>query len=223
MKKSEKRQKAVLDFMKNTIDSKGFPPTIREICLALDVKSTSTIHSDINALIKKGLVKKDPSKPRAISLVDHVSNYKGSYEPELMMPNSSLSSDVSVVEVPIIGDVAAGTPIFAESNIEDMLPLPARFINGGNNFILIVHGDSMINAGINDGDYLIVQEAKEANNGEIVVAMIDGDYNAEATVKKFYKEANHIRLQPENDYMEPIIVNDCKIVGKVKGVFRYIK
>lgn len=223
MKKSEKRQKAVLDFMKNTIDSKGFPPTIREICLALDVKSTSTIHSDINALIKKGLVRKDPSKPRAISLVDHVSNYKGSYEPELLMPNSSLSSDVSVVEVPIIGDVAAGTPIFAESNIEDMLPLPARFINGGNNFILIVHGDSMVNAGINDGDYLIVQEAKEANNGEIVVAMIDGDYNAEATVKKFYKEANHIRLQPENDYMEPIIVNDCKIVGKVKGVFRYIK
>lgn len=223
MKKSEKRQKAVLDFMKNTIDSKGFPPTIREICLALDVKSTSTIHSDINALIKKGLVKKDPSKPRAISLVDHVSNYKGSYEPEPLMPNSSLSSDVSVVEVPIIGDVAAGIPILAESNIEDFLPLPARFINGGNNFILIVHGDSMINAGINDGDYLIVQEAKEASNGEIVVAMIDGDYNAEATVKKFYKEDNLIRLQPENDYMEPIIVNDCKIVGKVKGVFRYIK
>lgn len=223
MKKSEKRQKAVLDFMKNTIDSKGFPPTIREICLALDVKSTSTIHSDINALIKKGLVKKDPSKPRAISLVDHVSNYKGSYDPELLMPNSNQSSDVSVVEVPIIGDVAAGIPIFAESNIEDILPLPARFINGGNNFILIVHGDSMVNAGINDGDYLIVQEAKEASNGEIVVAMIDGDYNAEATVKKFYKEDNHIRLQPENDYMEPIIVNDCKIVGKVKGVFRYIK
>lgn len=219
MKKSEKRQQAVLDFMRETIDEKGFPPTVREICTALGVKSTSTIHSDINTLIAKGLIKKDPSKPRAISLVDYTPN-KGTSKSSI---DESISpfSDISVVEVPVIGRVAAGEPILAESNIEDTMPIPARFIGNGNNFILTVHGSSMINVGINDGDYLLVQEANEARNGEIVVAMVEGEYDAEATVKRFFKEKDHIRLQPENDEMEPIIVPTCSIVGKVKGVFRY--
>ena len=207
MKKSEKRQNLVLNFMRDTIENKGFPPTIREICDALDVKSTSTIHSDINTLIKKGLVKKDPSKPRALSIVDN-------------NPTKNFS-DISVVEVPVIGSVAAGEPIFAESNIEDSMPIPARFIVSGNNFILRVKGKSMINIGINDGDYIVVEETVNANNGDIVVAMIDGEYDSEATVKRFFRENGHIRLQPENSHMDPIIVDDCSIVGKVRGVFRY--
>lgn len=207
MKKSEKRQNLVLNFMRDTIENKGFPPTIREICDALDVKSTSTIHSDINTLIKKGLVKKDPSKPRALSIVDN-------------NPTKNFS-DISVVEVPVIGSVAAGEPIFAESNIEDSMPIPARFIGSGNNFILRVKGKSMINIGINDGDYIVVEETVNANNGDIVVAMIDGEYDSEATVKRFFCENGHIRLQPENSHMDPIIVDDCSIVGKVRGVFRY--
>ena len=207
MKKSEKRQNLVLNFMRDTIENKGFPPTIREICDALDVKSTSTIHSDINTLIKKGLVKKDPSKPRALSIVDN-------------NPTKNFS-DISVVEVPVIGSVAAGEPIFAESNIEDSMPIPARFIGSGNNFILRVKGKSMINIGINDGDYIVVEETVNANNGDIVVAMIDGEYDSEATVKRFFRENGHIRLQPENSHMDPIIVDDCSIVGKVRGVFRY--
>ncbi len=207
MKKSEKRQNLVLNFMRDTIENKGFPPTIREICDALDVKSTSTIHSDINTLIKKGLVKKDPSKPRALSIVDN-------------NPTKNFS-DISVVEVPVIGSVAAGEPIFAESNIEDSMPIPARFIGSGNNFILRVKGKSMINIGINAGDYIVVEETVNANNGDIVVAMIDGEYDSEATVKRFFRENGHIRLQPENSHMDPIIVDDCSIVGKVRGVFRY--
>lgn len=207
MKKSEKRQNLVLSFMRDTIENKGFPPTIREICDALDVKSTSTIHSDINTLIKKGLVKKDPSKPRALSIVDN-------------NPTKNFS-DISVVEVPVIGSVAAGEPIFAESNIEDIMPIPARFIGSGNNFILRVKGKSMINIGINDGDYIIVEETVNANNGDIVVAMIEGEYDSEATVKRFFRENGHIRLQPENSHMDPIIVDHCSIVGKVRGVFRY--
>lgn len=219
MKKSEKRQQAVLDFMRTTIEEKGFPPTVREICTALGVKSTSTIHSDINALIVKGFVKKDPSKPRALSLVGFTPKQNNTES----IADSTVEkiSDISVVEVPVIGRVAAGEPILAESNIEDTMPLPARFIGGGNNFILTVHGSSMINVGINDGDYLIVQEANEARNGEIVVAMVEGEYDTEATVKRFFKEKDHIRLQPENDEMEPIIVPTCSIIGKVKGVFRY--
>lgn len=213
VKKSEKRQQQVLAYMKETIKLKGFPPTVREICDAIGIKSTSTVYSDIKALEDQGYIKKDPSKPRALAIVDSVS--KDTNEPIFE------TDDINIVQLPVIGNVAAGVPILSEQNIEDHIPFPARFIGNGNNFLLVVHGDSMVNVGINDGDYLIVQEDQTASNGDIVVAMIDGAFETEATVKRFYKEKGHIRLQPENDFMEPIIVDDCKIVGKVKGVFRY--
>ena len=213
VKKSEKRQQQVLAYMKETIKLKGFPPTVREICDAIGIKSTSTVYSDIKALEVQGFIKKDPSKPRALAIVDSIS--KDTKEPMFE------SDDINMVQLPVIGNVAAGVPILSEQNIEDNIPFPAIFIGNGNNFLLVVHGDSMVNVGINDGDYLIVQEGQTASSGDIVVAMVDGVFETEATVKRFYKEKGHIRLQPENDFMEPIIVDDCKIVGKVKGVFRY--
>jgi repressor LexA len=212
MKKSEQRQKDILNFMKKTIAAKGYSPTVREICQALSIKSTSTVHSDIKALEDKGLVKKDPSKQRTVLPVD-------------MMPASgsrTTEEDINTVSLPVIGQVAAGEPILAEQNIVDQFPMPARFVGPGNNFILTVHGDSMVNVGINDGDYLIVQESHEANNGEIVVALVNDGYESGATVKRFYKESDHIRLQPENDFMDPIIAKDVTVVGKVRGVFRYL-
>lgn len=211
MKKSEQRQQDILAFMKKTIAAKGYSPTVREICQALKIKSTSTVHSDIKALEEKGLVRKDPSKPRTVLPVD-------------MMPAATQSSadDINTISLPVIGRVAAGEPILAEQNIVDEFPMPARFVGPGNNFILTVHGDSMVNVGINDGDYLIVQESHEANNGEIVVALVNDEFESGATVKRFYKESDHIRLQPENDFMEPIIATDVTVVGKVKGVFRYL-
>lgn len=212
MKKSEQRQQDILAFMKKTIAAKGYSPTVREICQALNIKSTSTVHSDIKALEEKGLVRKDPAKPRTVLPVD-------------MGPvhtQSSGNEDMSIVSLPVIGRVAAGEPILAEQNIVDEMPVPARFIGSGNNFILTVHGDSMINIGINDGDYIIVQEAHEASDGEIIVALVNDDFESGATVKRFYREADHIRLQPENDNMEPIISRDVSVVGKVRGVFRYL-
>ena len=172
MKKSEQRQNDILTFMKKTIAAKGYSPTVREICAALDIKSTSTVHSDIKALEDKGLVKKDPAKPRTVLPVEN--EYKQTAE---------VSFDT--VALPVIGRVAAGEPIFAEQNIVDEMPIPARFVGSGNNFILTVHGDSMVNVGINDGDYLIVQESHEASNGEIVVALLNDDYETGATVKRF--------------------------------------
>ncbi len=208
MKKSEQRQNDILAFMKKTIAAKGYSPTVREICAALGIKSTSTVHSDIKALEDKGLVKKDPAKPRTVLPVENE-----------YVKAQDISYDT--VALPVIGRVAAGEPILAEQNIVDEMPIPARFIGSGNNFILTVHGDSMVNVGINDGDYLIVQESHEASNGEIVVALVNDDYETGATVKRFFREADHIRLQPENDYMDPIIARDVTVVGKVKGVFRY--
>ncbi len=212
MKKSEQRQQDILAFMKKTISNKGYSPTVREICQALSIKSTSTVHSDIKALEDKGLVRKDPSKPRTVLPVD-------------MMPGTSShssSDDINTISLPVVGRVAAGEPILAEQNIVDEMPMPARFVGPGTNFILTVHGDSMINVGINDGDYLIVQESHEANNGEIVVALVNDGFESGATVKRFFKESDHIRLQPENDFMDPIIATDVTVVGKVKGVFRYL-
>lgn len=209
MKKSEQRQKEILDFMKKIISEKGYSPTVREICQALKVKSTSTVHSDIKVLEEQGLVKKDPSKPRTVLPVD------------MNFQQASFVDDINVVSIPVVGNVAAGEPILAEQNIVDEMPIPARFVGSGNNFILNVHGDSMINIGINDGDYLIVQEASEARNGEIVVALVNDSYESGATVKRFYKENDHVRLQPENDSMDPIIARNVTVVGKVKGVFRY--
>lgn len=208
MKKSEQRQKDILAFMKKTIAAKGYSPTVREICAALKIKSTSTVHNDIKILEEKGLVKKDPAKPRTVLPVE---NEYVKAEPV----------SYNTVSLPMVGNVAAGQPILAEQNIVDELPVPSRFVGPGNNFILTVHGDSMVNIGINDGDYLIVQESHEAMNGEIVVALVNDGYESGATVKRFYKEADHIRLQPENDYMDPIIAKDVTVVGKVKGVFRY--
>lgn len=212
MKKSEQRQQDILSFMKKTIAAKGYSPTVREICQALNIKSTSTVHSDIKALEEKGLVRKDPAKPRTVLPVD--------MEPK--QPSHSVGDDINIVSLPVIGRVAAGEPILAEQNIVDEMPVPARFIGSGNNFILTVHGDSMINIGINDGDYIIVQEAHEASDGEIIVALVNDDFESGATVKRFFRESDHIRLQPENDNMEPIISRDVSVVGKVKGVFRYL-
>ena len=208
MKKSELRQNEILDYMKKTIAKKGYSPTVREICAALDIKSTSTVHSDIKALEDKGLVKKDPAKPRTVLPVEN----------EYI---KAAPASFDTVSLPVVGRVAAGEPIFAEQNIVDEMPIPSRFVGSGNNFILTVSGDSMVNVGINDGDYLIVQESREASNGEIVVALVNDGMESGATVKRFYKEDGHIRLQPENDYMDPIIAEDVTVVGKVKGVFRY--
>ena len=214
------RQQKILEFMKNEISTKGYPPTVREICAAIGIKSTSTVHKDIETLVSEGYLKKDPSKPRALMVVDpktksgHVDAAGSAQEPK------GETLPYNVVEVPVVGRVAAGEPIFAEQNIEDSFPLPDRFVNGGNNFMLRVKGESMIEAGIMDGDLILVQETSEARNGEIVVALIDG-IETGATVKTFYRKNGKIYLTPENKTMGPIIVDDATIVGKVKGVFRY--
>ncbi len=207
------REKKILDFMKKEIKQKGYPPTVREICAALGIKSTSTVHKDIATLEKEGYIRKDPSKPRALMLVDS--------EEEAGAANRFSNAErTDVVEIPVVGRVAAGTPILAEENIEDSFPVPSRYVTNGTSFMLTVKGESMIEAGIMDGDYILVQQQNTARNGDIVVAMIDG-FESEATVKTFYKEDNHIRLQPENSTMNPIIVKDVRILGKVTGVFRY--
>ena len=210
----KEREQKILTFMKNEIKTKSYPPTVREICTAIGIKSTSTAHKDIESLVKQGFLKKDPSKPRALMVVDLE---------EASMPAETAPADLAeredIIDIPIIGRVAAGTPILAEQNIEETFPVPARYA-AGNNFMLRVRGESMINVGIMDGDLILVEQQNTARNGEIVVAMIDG-FESEATVKTFYNEGGHIRLQPENDTMSPIIVKDVKVLGKVKGVFRY--
>ncbi len=209
------REKKILDFMKQEIKLKGYPPTVREICEALGIKSTSTVHKDIKSLLDQGFIKKDPSKPRALKVVDE----EKSGGNVTLAPEGAVKH-TAVVEVPLVGRIAAGTPILAEQNIEDTFPIPERFVGEGTNFMLTVKGESMIEAGIMDGDYILVERQKSVRNGDIVVAMVDG-FESEATVKTFYKEDDHIRLQPENSTMSPIIVKDVKILGKVKGVFRY--
>ena len=214
----KEREQKILNYMKEEIKKKGYPPTVREICSALGIKSTSTAHKDIDSLVKQGYIRKDPSKPRALMIVE---------TEDLPRTNSlhTASADegvsrTDVVDIPVIGRIAAGTPILAEQNIEDSFPLPARFVGNGTSFMLTVRGESMIEAGIMDGDYILVEQQQTARNGDIVVAMVDG-FESEATVKTFYREADHIRLQPENASMSPILVKDVKILGKVKGVFRY--
>ena len=217
MKNLSEREQKILSYMKKQIQKKGYPPTVREICTALDIKSTSTTHKDIEALAEKGYIEKDSSKPRALTV-----------KPEKPMPESSFDGfpdrggveRTDIVDVPLIGSIAAGTPVLAVEHVEDTFPVPARYVRGGVNFMLTVRGESMVNVGILDGDYILVEQQDTASNGDIVVAMIDG-FESEATVKTFYKESDHIRLQPENDAMSPIIVHDVKILGKVKGVFRY--
>ncbi|HZX47100.1 MAG TPA: transcriptional repressor LexA [Clostridia bacterium] len=194
------KQLEVLEFIKSEHFKKGYPPSVREICEAVGLKSTSTVHGHLERLERKGLIRRDPTKPRAIEVLDI----------------SPLSIARDMVEVPIVGRVTAGQPILAVENIEDTFPLPADFLRGDDSFILTVRGESMIEAGILDGDYVVVKQQNYANNGDIVVALIED----EATVKRFYKEKDHIRLQPENSLMEPILVQDVTILGKVTGVFR---
>lgn len=197
------KQKEILEFIKNEILNKGYPPTVRDICEAVHLKSTSSVHSHLETLEKNGYIRRDPTKPRAIEIIDD---------------NFNLTRR-EVVNVPLVGQVAAGEPILAVQNIESYFPIPAEFMPNEESFLLRVKGESMVNAGIFSGDNVLVKKQPVAENGDIVVALIDDS----ATVKTFYKENGHIRLQPENDTMEPIIVDDCEIVGKVFGVFRFFQ
>lgn len=207
--KITKRQEAVLHVIEQCIREKGYGPTVREICQALDLSSPSTVHVHLKALEDKGLIKRDALKSRSIALTHPLDT-----EPE-STGVASTGYD-NVISVPLVGDVAAGVPILAEQNVTERMTLPTEIVGDAPSFMLSVHGDSMIEAGINDGDYVVVKEQPVANNGDIVVAIIDDG----ATVKRFYKESNYIRLQPENSSMNPIIVNDCSIAGKVVAVFR---
>lgn len=204
--KISKRQNSILDFIKQEVKEKGYPPSVREIAEAVGLLSSSTVHGHLDRLEKKGFIRRDPTKPRAIEILSQDDN-----DNVIQMP---------VTQVPIVGKVTAGVPITATENIEDYFPLPAHYVGDNNNvFILNVIGESMIEAGIHNGDYVIVRQQQTANNGEIVVAMTEDD---EATVKTFYKEKNHIRLQPENETMEPILLQNVTILGKVIGLFRDI-
>lgn len=195
------KQREILEFMKQEILNKGYPPTVRELCDAVHLKSTSSIHSHLETLEKNGYIRRDPSKPRAIEIVDD---------------NFNLTRR-EVVNVPVVGSIAAGQPLLAIQNIDNYFPIPAEYMPNQDTFMLHVKGESMINAGIFDGDVILVKQQSTARNGEIVAALVDDS----ATVKTFYKEEGHIRLQPENDSMDPIIVADCKILGVVFGVFRF--
>ena len=195
------KQKEILEYMKQEILNKGYPPTVRDICEAVHLKSTSSVHSHLETLEKNGYIRRDPTKPRAIEIIDD---------------NFNLTRR-EMVNVPLVGRVAAGEPILATENIESYFPVPAEYMPNAESFMLKVKGESMINAGIFDGDQILVEKCSSARNGEMVVALVDDS----ATVKTFYKEADHIRLQPENDTMDPIIVDNCEILGKVFGVFRF--
>ena len=208
--KVTKRQQAVLDCIEACIREKGYGPTVREVCQSLGLSSPSTVHVHLKALEEKGLIKRDPLKSRSISLSYSLDGEGAS---NIIRPEFD-----SVVGVPLVGNVAAGEPILAEENITDTMFLPTEIVGDAPSFMLSVRGDSMIEAGINDGDYVVVREQPVANNGDIVVAIVDDG----ATVKRFYKERNSIRLQPENSSMDPIVVDDCSICGIVVAVFRRI-
>lgn len=197
------KQREILEYIKKEILNRGYPPTVRDICEAVNLKSTSSVHYHLETLEKNGYIRRDPTKPRAIEIVDD---------------NFNLTRR-EFANVPLIGQVAAGQPLLAVENIESYFPIPTEFMPNAESFMLKVKGESMINAGIFDGDNILVEKCDNVHNGDIVVALIDDS----ATVKTFYKEDGHIRLQPENDTMDPIIVPDCKIVGKVFGVFRFWK
>ena len=194
------KQQEILEYIKNTILKKGYPPAVRDICEAVKLKSTSSVHSHLETLEKNGYIRRDPTKPRAIEIMDDSFNL----------------SRREVVNVPMVGTVAAGQPILAQEHIEGYFPIPAEYMPNTDCFMLKVKGESMINAGIFDGDYIMVRQQNVASNGDMIVALVDDS----ATVKTFYKENGHYRLQPENDSMDPIIVDDVQILGKVCGVFR---
>ena len=194
------KQQEILEYIKETILKKGYPPSVREICEAVHLKSTSSVHSHLETMERNGYIRRDPTKPRTIEIIDDCFNL----------------TRREVVNVPMIGTVAAGQPILAEENIENYFPVPVELLPNGQTFMLRVKGDSMINAGIFDGDQIIVKQQEYAHNGDIVVALIDDS----DTVKRFYKEKGHYRLQPENDALEPIIVDEVKILGIVIGLIR---
>ena len=194
------KQQEILDFIKNEILNRGFPPAVRDICEAVHLRSTSSVHSHLATLEKNGYIRRDPTKPRAIEIIDDEFNL----------------SRREIINVPILGQIAAGEPIFAEQNIEGYFPLLPEDMPSGNAFMLRVRGESMINIGIYDGDKILIKEQNTASNGEIVVALV-GD---SATVKTFYKENGHYRLQPENDALDPIIVDEVEVLDKVVGLFR---
>ena len=201
--KITEKQQEILDYMKTQIINRGFPPSVREICEAVNLKSTSSVHSHLESLEKNGYIRRDPSKPRAIEIVDDSFNL----------------TRREIVNVPIVGTVTAGQPILAVENIESYFPIPMEYMPNVETFMLKVKGDSMVNAGIFDGDSILVQKQSHAKNGDFVVALIDDS----VTVKTFYKEKDYYRLQPENDYMDPIIVPEVEILGKVIGLFRMFR
>ena len=203
--KATEKQLRVLNFVNEEIMKNGYAPTVREICQALDLKSTSTVHGYLARLEKKGLIQKNALKPRTIRVVN-----------KMNMAEQKFYTSKEMVDVPIVGKVTAGAPILAVENIEDSFPLPIDFVGNSETFMLRVRGDSMIDAGILDGDLVLVRKQDTAKNGDIVVALIED----EATVKKFYKEKGFIRLQPQNQFMQPIIVPTCSILGIVCGVFK---
>lgn len=195
------KQSEILEYIKSQILNKGYPPSVRDICSAVNLKSTSSVHAHLESLEKNGYIRRDPTKPRTIEIIDD---------------NFNLTRR-EMVNVPVLGQVAAGEPILAVDNITGYFPIPSEFMPNEETFILTVKGDSMVNIGIYNGDQIVVKKCNTAENGEIIVALIDDS----ATVKRFYKENGHIRLQPENDFMDPIIVDDCMILGKVIGLMRW--
>lgn len=202
--KITEKQQEILDFIKNEILNRGFPPSVRDICEAVHLKSTSSVHAHLETLERNGYIHRDPTKPRAIEIIDDAFNLVRR----------------EVVNVPIVGRVAAGEPILAVQNIENYFPIPAEFMPNAETYMLTVHGDSMVNVGILDGDQVLVEKRSYASNGDMVVAMIEDS----VTVKTYYKENGYYRLQPENDYMDPIIVHgELTILGKVIGVFRFMR
>lgn len=193
------KQQEIYEFIKNSVLTKGYPPSVREICEAVGLRSTSTVHGHLERLEKKGLIRRDPTKPRAIELVKESVTKR------------------EIIDIPIVGKITAGLPILAVENIEETFSLPLNYIKSNNElFILNVSGTSMIEAGIYDNDMAIIEKCNTAENGDIIVALIEN----EATLKRFYKEKDHIRLQPENSTMKPIIVKDCQILGRLVGIFR---
>ena len=201
--KISKKQLEILEYIKEQILSRGYPPAVREICEAVNLKSTSSVHSHLETLEKNGYIRRDPTKPRAIEIIDDTFNL----------------TRREMVQVPIIGYVAAGEPLLAQENIQDYFPIPVDFMPNKDTFMLEVKGESMINAGILNGDYVLVEKDCTAQNGDMVVALVEDG----ATVKTFYKEEGVYRLQPENDFMAPIIVEPVEILGEVIGVFRFMR
>ena len=200
--KISKKQQEILEYIKSELLRVGYPPAVREICEAVKLSSTSSVHAHLESLEKNGYIRRDPTKPRAIEIIDDTFNL----------------TRREMVNVPMVGQVAAGEPILAEQNITNYFPIPMEFMPNNDTFMLTVRGESMINVGIYDGDYVLVEKRPTASNGEIVVALVEDS----ATVKTFYKENGFYRLQPENDYMDPIIVPNVEILGKVIGVFRFL-